>query len=63
MSHGERLAGAVGIAAPVWDNGSRISGSVQLTIPEFRFAEKRVGFLAQEVIRSAERLRGQLDEI
>ncbi|MBA2965023.1 MULTISPECIES: IclR family transcriptional regulator [Ramlibacter] len=37
VSYGERLEGAVGIAAPILDHASRSIGSVQLTVPKVRF--------------------------
>lgn len=36
-TRGERLPGAVGIASPVFGAGSRVVGSICLTVPEDRF--------------------------
>jgi len=37
FSRGQRLAGAIGIAAPVFGSGGRVIGDLVLTIPEQRF--------------------------
>lgn len=37
VSYGERLEGAVGIAAPILDHADLAIGSVQLTVPKVRF--------------------------
>jgi DNA-binding IclR family transcriptional regulator len=37
VTRGEQLAGAVGIAAPVFCEGNSVAGSLLLTVPELRF--------------------------
>lgn len=63
ISQGERLVGAVGIAAPVFDAQDQVVGSLQLTIPEHRFVRRRVREIATLVKRNAARLRGQLEQV
>ncbi|MYZ48583.1 IclR family transcriptional regulator domain-containing protein [Propylenella binzhouense] len=40
VSHSERIAGAVGVAAPIFAEGGRIFGSLVVTTPEHRFLEE-----------------------
>lgn len=40
VSHGEKIPGAVGIAAPVTSAGGRTVGSLSVTIPELRFRKE-----------------------
>jgi len=40
LSHGQRIPGAVGLAAPVFGSGGEVVGDVNLTIPEQRFDER-----------------------
>lgn len=63
ISQGERLVGAVGIAAPIFDTQDQVVGSLQLTIPEHRFVRRRVREIATLVKQSAARLRGQLEHV
>jgi DNA-binding IclR family transcriptional regulator len=60
ISHGERLPGAVGIAAPVFDAGARVVGSICLTIPEARFDRDKTGSLGELVRREADALSAAL---
>lgn len=51
VSHGQKISGAVGITAPVFDATDRVNGSFGLTIPEQRFSpddEGRLGALIQQ---------------
>jgi DNA-binding IclR family transcriptional regulator len=59
VSHGERLVGAIGIAAPIFDGQDHVVGSLQLTIPQHRFVRRRLRSLAKLVQQHATRLRGQ----
>jgi len=56
VSKGERLAGSVGIAAPVRAQNGRVYGSLLLTVPEFRFSPDDEARLAAMVVTYAERL-------
>jgi DNA-binding IclR family transcriptional regulator len=51
VSHGEKIPGAVGIAAPVTRAGGRVIGSLALTIPELRFRKEAESRLV-ELVRS-----------
>ena len=53
VSFGERLEGAVGVAAPILDDSSLAIGSVQLTIPQHRFDKGMLPVLAPAVIDAA----------
>ena len=56
VSKGERLAGSVGIAAPVQAQDGRVYGSLLLTVPEFRFSPDDEEGLASTVLAYAGRL-------
>lgn len=56
VSHGERLAGAVGIAAPILDASGCSVASVQVTIPQHRFDKRRLPLIARLVMQAAERI-------
>lgn len=56
ISRGERLAGAVGIGAPVFRPNGAIAGTLLITIPSFRFAAPSEPRLAGLVKRFARRL-------
>jgi DNA-binding IclR family transcriptional regulator len=59
-THGQRIPGAVGLAAPVWGPDGRVVGDVALTVPDYRFepnSERRLGEL---LIRHAEQLTTEL---
>lgn len=58
ISFGERLDGAVGIAAPIRDGSGDAVGSVQLTVPKQRFDPGQADHFAQLVLRAAERISG-----
>ena len=46
FSRGQRLAGAIGIAAPIFASGGKVIGDLVLTIPEQRFERRNTGKLA-----------------
>lgn len=56
ISHGERLAGAVGVAAPLRSRDGFGFGSLLLTIPEFRFQADAAPELARTVVSYARRI-------
>ena len=60
LSLGQRIAGAVGIFAPVFGAGGRVTGSLGFTIPEQRFDPAREAEFAQEACRLATELSAGL---
>lgn len=56
ISIGERLVGAVGIAAPIRDVGGFAVASVQVTIPQHRFERRRLSAIARHVMQAADRI-------
>ena len=53
---GQRIDGAVGIAAPIWDSAGRVFGSLALTIPEYRLKPDAQSTLAAKVVTAAKRI-------
>ena len=60
LSFGQRIAGAVGIFAPVYGAGGRVTGSLGFTIPEQRFEPAREAEFAREACRLAAELSAGL---
>ncbi len=60
LSLGQRIAGAVGIFAPVFGPGGRVTGSLGFTIPEQRFDPAREAEFAHEACRLAAELSAGL---
>jgi DNA-binding IclR family transcriptional regulator len=60
VSFGQRIAGAVGIFAPVFGAGGRVTGSLGFTIPEQRFDPAREAAFAHEACRLAAELSAGL---
>ncbi len=56
LSFGQRITGAVGIFAPVFGAGGRVTGSLGFTIPEQRFEPAREASFAREACRLAAEL-------
>jgi DNA-binding IclR family transcriptional regulator len=56
FSRSQRISGAVGIAAPIFDARSQVVGDLCLTIPEFRFDPNSVDSLAQLLLDAATKL-------
>ncbi|UWP86789.1 IclR family transcriptional regulator [Dactylosporangium fulvum] len=56
ISHGQRLPGAVGIAAPLRGAGSSVIGDVVLTIPEVQFDEAKTDEYARLVMECAQEI-------
>ncbi|MFM0043052.1 MULTISPECIES: IclR family transcriptional regulator [Paraburkholderia] len=50
ISAGQRIPGAIGLAAPVWGPGTEVIGDVCLTIPEQRFIPSSEKVLANAVM-------------
>lgn len=53
ISHGQRIPGAVGIAAPILDATDEVIGDVMVTMPEGRFVSAEEKRLAASVMRCA----------
>jgi IclR family acetate operon transcriptional repressor len=53
ISYGERIAGAVGIAAPVWGSDRSAIGDIGVTIPNARFEPASEPLLANMVMEAA----------
>ncbi|KHK97822.1 hypothetical protein LK09_10090 [Microbacterium mangrovi] len=53
ITHGERIEGAVAIAAPTFGPAGEVVGSVGLSIPEARFDEARTAAFAEAVRTTA----------
>ncbi|MDN5927588.1 MAG: IclR family transcriptional regulator [Hyphomicrobiales bacterium] len=47
LTRGQRIAGAVGLAAPIFDGSGQVVGDICLTIPETRFDQSRTGTLLE----------------
>ncbi len=54
FTRGERVEGAVGFAAPIFDGQQRVIGDVIVTLPEFRFGRYSVEELGDLVMRGAD---------
>lgn len=59
-SYGQRIPGAVGIAAPVFGPDGRVLGDVSLTLPEIRFDVRKHGTLSNHVGSCADRISRSL---
>jgi DNA-binding IclR family transcriptional regulator len=57
---GQRVPGAVGIAAPIFSQGGHVVGDVGLSIPAGRFAERDEAELARAVIDCGTRITHEL---
>jgi len=60
VSRSERFAGAVAIAAPIFDHGGRVAGSIGLFGPETRLDGARLAHAASLVVEAAGRLSAEL---
>jgi IclR family transcriptional regulator, acetate operon repressor len=60
FAKGQRLVGAVGIAAPIWGADGKVVGSLGVTCPEQRFNPHSEEELARLVVREAETITGHL---
>ncbi len=61
VSHGERVAGGVGIASPIRTPGGRLVGVVGITMPEQRFAPLDEPQLVQHVLAAARAISTELE--
>ncbi len=60
VSFGQRTAGAVAIAAPVWGPSGRILGELNLSVPESRYDASMESTYARLVIQHAKRIMERL---
>jgi DNA-binding IclR family transcriptional regulator len=63
VSHSEVFDGAVGIAAPYFDSGDRVVGSIIVFGPELRFDKERTAKVTKQVLESAAELSSALGQI
>jgi DNA-binding IclR family transcriptional regulator len=60
ISAGQRLGGAVGIAAPIFEGPDRVLGDIAVTVPDQRFEPSWEEPLAQAVMATARRVGEEL---
>lgn len=60
VSRGQRIQGAVGLAAPIRDSHGDVIGDVCLTIPEQRFSERLQPLLVEQLLSCTEAITGEL---
>jgi IclR family transcriptional regulator, acetate operon repressor len=53
VSVGQRIIGAVGIAAPIFGPGGRVIGDIVLALPASRFSRRKAETLGRQVARAA----------
>lgn len=53
VSHGQRIPGAVGIAAPIWGPDGRVIGDLHISVPEQRFDAALEPAMAADVMHYA----------
>lgn len=58
-SVGQRTPGAVAIGAPIFDSAGEVLGDAIITVPEQRFDPASESYLAEHVIRCADRITQQ----
>ncbi|MFM0283814.1 IclR family transcriptional regulator [Paraburkholderia sediminicola] len=63
ISAGQRIPGAIGLAAPIWGPGTEVIGDVCLTIPEQRFAPASEKELAAATMKCAAQISKDLGHI
>jgi DNA-binding IclR family transcriptional regulator len=63
VSRSEIFDGAVGIAAPFFDNANRAVGSIVVFGPEIRFDEERIVKVTRRVLESAAELSSALGQV
>jgi len=60
ITHGQRISGSVGLAAPVRDATGTVIGDVCLTVPEQRFRAEDEGTLSEALLSCAAAISGEL---
>jgi DNA-binding IclR family transcriptional regulator len=56
VSHGQRIQGAIGIAAPIFDGATKVIGTTALSIPEQRFQVGAQADIGRRVNAAASRI-------
>lgn len=60
MTHGQKIAGAVGLAAPLFNSESRVIGCLSITIPKATFDRKAETQIPELLLEHAEKLNRAL---
>ncbi len=60
MTFAQRSPDSWGVAAPFFDAGGQVIGSINITVPSFRFGQHSAGELSSQVRAAAARLTKQL---
>jgi DNA-binding IclR family transcriptional regulator len=60
FTRGQRIAGAVGLAAPIFSSSGKVIGDICLTIPEQRFDESSKGRLIEVLLSCCEEVSKKL---
>jgi DNA-binding IclR family transcriptional regulator len=60
ISRGERIPGAVGLAAPIFGSNQRVLGDVCVTIPEARFYETNEAWLGRRLMSCATTISSEM---
>ena len=60
MTHGQKIAGAVGLAAPLFNSESRVIGCLSITIPKANFDKKAEAQIPELLLEHAEKLNRAL---
>lgn len=63
VSRSEIFDGAVGIAAPYFDNSNRVVGSIIVFGPDIRFSDDRIAKVTRRVLESAAELSAALGHV
>jgi DNA-binding IclR family transcriptional regulator len=63
LSKGQRLVGAVALAAPVFDSAGDVFGDACMTIPEQRYEDRLEGVLAPLLMHAAARISAELKHV
>ena len=53
LSQSQRIEGAIGVSAPIFDGGKEVIGSLSVTVPEQRFGAKDEARLAATLVRES----------
>jgi len=60
LTHGQKIEGAVGLAAPLFNSERRVIGALSITVPKARFSQKGHARLAKLLLTSAAKLNRSL---
>jgi IclR family transcriptional regulator, acetate operon repressor len=62
-SRGQRMVGAVALAAPIFDSGGDVFGDVCITIPDQRYEDRLEGVLAPLVVQVGASISAELKHV